>query len=197
MPDETGANRDEIARAIETLTAGELLKLKSSAVYRVRGLGRAACGRTDEDLLGEAWLAVLSGAANNGSGRHWKGNIDLPILMKGAMRSISSHWKRDFDEQEADLESEILTPNEGGRVASPIDNVASNAPSQERELAARQQCNDIASRCHRDAAARKVLEGLSGGLTPGGVMSAYGLSRSEYQKIMKRLRRRTRDNDRS
>jgi hypothetical protein len=46
MPDATGANRREIHRAIEALTPGELLKLKHFAVFRMRGLGRAASGRT-------------------------------------------------------------------------------------------------------------------------------------------------------
>jgi len=59
MPDGMGANRDEIHRAIEALTPGELLKLKCFAVWRIRGLGRASCGRTWEDLFGEAKLATL------------------------------------------------------------------------------------------------------------------------------------------
>ena len=44
----------EVDRAIEALTSSELLRLQKFADFRVRGLGRAARGRTGEDLLGEA-----------------------------------------------------------------------------------------------------------------------------------------------
>jgi hypothetical protein len=57
MPDRAG--RDEFHQAVEGLTPGELLKLKNSAAWRVRGLGRASCGRTWEDLLSEAMLSTL------------------------------------------------------------------------------------------------------------------------------------------
>ena len=38
MPDRAGATKDEVYRAIEALTPGELLKLKHFAAWRVRGL---------------------------------------------------------------------------------------------------------------------------------------------------------------
>ena len=41
----------EVDRAIEALTSSELLRLQKFADFRVRGLGRAARGRTGEDLL--------------------------------------------------------------------------------------------------------------------------------------------------
>lgn len=122
---------DGTHRAIEALTVGEQLKLKQFAAWRMRGLGRAGRGHTPEDLLGEAVLRVLEGAANNGSGRRWTGNVDLVTHLAGAMRSISSHWKRDFDEHETDLESEILKRTEQGDATSPLDNAVSHAPSQD------------------------------------------------------------------
>lgn len=196
MPDGTVANRDEVNRAIEALTPGELLKLKHFAAYRTRGLGRAACGRTWEDLLGEAKLAILLGAANNGSGRHWKGNVNFGTHLIGAVRSISSHWKRDFDEHEAEFESEILTRDEEGDATSPLDNAVSYAPSQERQVAARQQWNLIAARCKDDRDATQVLEGVSVGLTASRIMHEYKLSKWKYQQAMKRIRLHGRDIDR-
>ncbi len=195
MPDGTGANREEIHRAIEALTPGELLKLKRFSVWRMRGLGRASCGRTWDDLIGEARLAFLRGAANNGTGRNWKADVALVTHLIGAMRSISSHWKRDFDEHEPDLESEILTRTEEAEATSPLDNVASEAPSQERELAAIQQWKLIAARCKGDAAATKVLKGLSAGFPPSQIMHDYELSKWEYQQAIKRIRLRARDID--
>jgi hypothetical protein len=161
MPDGTGAHRDEVNRAIEALSPGELLKLKHFAAWRMRGLGRASCGRTWEDLIGEANLTLLRGVANNGEGRRWNDNMDLVTHLCWSMRSISSHWKRDFDEQEADLESEIVTRTEEGDATSPFDKAMSHAPSQERQVAASQQWHLMAARCQGDAAATKVLKGLS------------------------------------
>ena len=195
MPDGTGPNRDEIHRAMEALTLGELLKLRHFAAWRIRGLGRAGCGRTWEDLLGAANLSILEGAANNGSGRRWKGNVDLVTHLTGAMRSISSHWKRDFDEQEADLESEILTRTEEDDATSPLDNAVSHAPSQERDVAAREQWNLIVTRCCDDLVATQVLEGLARGLRAAEVMHAYSLTRREYQQATRRIRLRGRDID--
>jgi hypothetical protein len=159
------------------------------------GLGRAACGRTWEDLLSEAKLAILTGAANNGSGRRWKESVDLVTQLLGAMRSISSHWKRDFDEQEPALESEISTTSEEGNTASPLHSAASDAPSQERDLIARQQWNRIVTRCREDHTATQVLEGLSQGMTSSEIMNRYTLTRWEYQQATGRIRRRARDVD--
>jgi len=195
MPDGTDANRDEIDRVIATLADFELLKLKHFAAFRVRGLGRASCGRTWEDLLGEANLATLGGAANNGRGRPWKRNVDLVTHLCGVMRSISSHWKRDFDKQEADLESELPTRIEDDDASSPLDNAVSHGPSPERELAAREQWNLIVKRCQGDRAATQVLEGKSLELSASEIMHDYGLTKWDYQQAMKRIRLSSRDID--
>ena len=188
MPDGTGANRDVIDRVIAALTDGELLKLRHFAAFRVRGLGRASCGRTWEDLLGEAKLATLKGAANNGAGRRWKGDVDLVTHLRGAMRSISSHWKRDFDEQEADLESELRTRIEEEGTGSTLDNAGSHGPSPERELGAREKWNLIVKRCQGDHAATQVLDGVSLELSASEIMHDYGFTKWEYQQAMKRIR---------
>ena len=193
MPDGTGPNPDETHRAIDALTDGERLKLKHFAAWRMRGLGRAGRGRTPEDLLAKAMLRVLEGAANNGSGRRWTGNVNFAMHLAGAMRSISSHWKRDFDEQEADLESEILKRTEEGDAASPLENAVFHAPSQERDVVARQQWDLIVARCRDDLAASQVIDGLSRGLTPAEVMRTYGLSIRDYRQAVKRVRLRCRD----
>jgi hypothetical protein len=149
------ATKDEVFATIEALTPGELLKLKCFAAWRIRGLGRACCGRTWEDLLSEAKLSSLRGAASH-LGRCWNRNVDLVTHLAGAMRSISNHWKRDFNEQEAVLESEIVTCEEKDDSTSRLKNAVSEYPSQEREVAARQEWDLIAIRCHDDPAATQV-----------------------------------------
>jgi len=80
-------------------------------------------------------------------------------------------------------------------VISPLDNAVSNAPSQEREIAARQLWNLIAERFRCDPAAKQVLEGLSEGLKASEIIETYKLSRSEYRQTLKRIRLRIREAD--
>jgi hypothetical protein len=178
------------------LTPGELLKLKHFAAWRVRGLARASCGRTGEDLLSEANLSILEGVANNGSGRSWNKNVDLATLLCGAMRSISSHWKRDFvEEEEALLESQIAMRGGEDAWISPLDEAVSDDPSQERDVTARQEWALITKLYLDDVAARGVLEGWSRGMTASEIMEDSGLTKWEYQETMRRIRLRLREQD--
>jgi hypothetical protein len=104
------------------------------------------------------------------------------------MRSISSHWKRDFDEQEAVLESEIVACSEEEDSTSPLNNAVSEYPSQEREIAARQEWDLIAMLCHDDPAATQVLEGFSRGMSATEIMRGFKLTKWEYQQAVKRIR---------
>jgi len=190
MPDRAG--RDEFHQAVEGLTPGELLKLKNSAAWRVRGLGRSACGRTWEDLLSEAYLSILEGTANNGSGRCWNKNVDLVTVLGGAMRSIASHWKRDFVEEEAALESELATRSGENDWISPLENAASDDPCQERYVAACEEWDLIAALFNGDVAARGVLEGWSREMTPREVMKVLDLTEWKYEQAVRRIRLRLR-----
>jgi hypothetical protein len=196
MPDRAGATKDEVYRAIEALTPGELLKLKHFAAWRVRGLARASCGRTWEDLLSEAVLSTLEGAANNGSGRCWNRNVDLVTHLAGAMRSISSHWRRDFvEEEEVFLESELATRSGEEGWISPLENAASDDPCQDRYVAAREEWDLIATLFHDDVAARKVLEGWLREMTPREVMQVLEPTKWKYEQTVKRIRLRLRKRD--
>ena len=120
--------REEVDQAINRLTHAELLRLRDFAVWRVASLGRASCGRTWEDLLGEAKLSTISGCSNNGNGRCWNKNVGFVIHLIGAMRSISSHWKRDFCANIL-LESELVGTGEEDESISLFDRTISNYPS--------------------------------------------------------------------
>jgi hypothetical protein len=104
------------------------------------------------------------------------------------MRSISSHWRRDFDEQEAVLESEIVTGTGEEDSTSPLNNAVSEYPSQEREVAARQEWDLIATQCRNDPAATQVLQGFARGMTATEVMRNYKLTKWEYHQAVKRIR---------
>jgi len=188
MSEGTGPTGDEVNRAIEALTCAELLRLKHYAAWRLGGLGRAGRGNTWEDLLSEAKLSILEGAANNGSGRRWNQNVDLVTCLVGAMRSISSHWKRDFDEQEAELESELETRSKEGERISPLDYVPSNGASPESELIRRELLDRLSTQYRADSAAGRVVAGWKKDLTASAIMQSYNLKYSEYRRAVEQIR---------
>jgi hypothetical protein len=187
MPDGTDAT-DEVNRAIAALTRSELLRLKHFAAWRMCGLGRAGCWRTWEDLLSEAMVSTLEGAANNGGGRRWNQNVDLVTHLVGAMRSISSHWKRDFDEEEADLESEVVTRSEEGDWISPLDHALSNDVPLESGLIARDVLNRLSSVYQPDSTAGLIVAGWKKELNRSAIMQSSNVTKSEYQRVVKQIR---------
>jgi len=170
------------------LTCAELLRLKHYAVWRLCGLGRAGRGHTWEDLLSEAKLSILEGAANNGSGRRWNQNVGLVTCLVGAMRSISSHWKRDSDEEEVDLESEIATRIKEGEWISPLDDVPSNDAYLESGLIAREMIDRLSSQYPPDSAAGRVVAGWKKDLTASAIMQSYTLPKAKYQRAVEQIR---------
>jgi hypothetical protein len=104
------------------------------------------------------------------------------------MRSISSHWKRDFDEQEAVLESEIVACSDEEDSTSRLNNAVSEYPSQERKVAARQEWDLIVMLCHDDPVATQVLQGFSREVTAAEIMRDYKLTKWAYQQALRRIR---------
>lgn len=183
ISDELAATPDEILKAIEALTEGQLVKLQRYAKYRMRGLGRKAAGRDHEDLLTEAMTATLAG------NRRWNSQaIDFFTHLVGVMRSISSHWAEQFSPQEAYLESEIFSPG-SNREGSLFINEPSDVPSADRVMSAKEEVRRIEAHFASDPLIPKLLDGLKEGLTGPELQARYHLTKRAYETGMKRLRR--------
>jgi CheY-like chemotaxis protein len=178
----------EVDRMIELLTTAELLKLQKFADFRVRGLGRAARGRTWEDLLGEALLRTLIGAEATRKGRHWNKEVDFARHLAGAMQSISSSWKRQFKDKEAHLMSELVIHDAEGQEHSPLDNVASGHAPADQRLIEKNEEDRILAKFKDDPDATLLLHGLLDGLKKNEIMSRYGLDEKQYAASVKRIR---------
>ena len=176
----------EVERAIEALTPSDLLRLQRSADYRVQSLGRAACGRTGEDLLSEAQLRTLMGAGATREGRHWNKQVDFVWHLTGAMRSISSCWKRQFKDIEPYLISEFPTHDAQGQERSPLDNVASGDAAADQLLIEKDEEDRVLATFNDDPEATQVLQGWLDGLTKDEIMSKYGLKK-QYAVVVKRI----------
>jgi hypothetical protein len=181
VPEDAAATPDEVKAAVETLTEGQLVKLEKYARYRVRGLGRKALGRDYNDLLRDAITATLAGD------RRWrKGTVDFFTHLTGVMRSISSHWGEQYDPEEALGESELMHDD---NARSPIVSAASEAPSVERILDARERLLQIERHFAADPAVPSILKGLRDGMTGPEIQLATGMSKKDYESAIKRMRR--------
>lgn len=186
-PEPIAATRDEIDQAIEALTPGQLLKLKKYAGWRIRGLGRAGRNRDAEELLQEAFTSTIVGSGDTGEGRRWNKNVDFVKHLTEAMRSISDHWKTQFDEDEPYLESEVTTVNPEGEEYSPMGAVPSGQPAVDRALFAKEEVRRIFDLFREDDEAILVLEGWVEGMSGPEIME-LGLTKERYEATVKRIR---------
>jgi len=180
--------RIEVDRAIEALTASELVRLQRFADFRVRGLGWAADGRTGDDLLGEALLRTLIGAEATLKGRHWNRDVDFVQHLIRAMESISSCWRRQFKNKEVYLIRELPKHDAEGQEHSPLDTVASGDVLAEQRLIEKDDEDRVLARFKDDPEATQVLQGLLDGLKKIEIMTRYGLAEKKYTAAAKRIR---------
>jgi CheY-like chemotaxis protein len=188
----------EVDRAIEALTPWELQRLQQFADFRVRGLGRAARGRTGEDLLGEALLRTLIGAEDTCKGRHWNKNVDFVWHLAAAMRSISSCWRRQFEAavQRKETESYLIPAlpihDAEGQEHSPLDNLASGDTAADQRLIEKEEGRAkedwVFTIFKDDDEATQVLQGLLDGLKKNEITSKFGLAENKYTAAVKRIR---------
>lgn len=175
------ATPEEIAGAIESLTAVELVKMERFARYRIRGLGRKAQGRDHEDLIKEALTATLAGT------RRWKKEkVSFMAHLVGVMRSLSSHWAEGFSQDEAYLEAELIPDAQGHTL---LWEQVSPDPSVERVLSARQELCRIESQFAGDPTVPLILDGFRQGMNGPEIQLANGLSKNDYESALRRLRR--------
>jgi hypothetical protein len=184
VPEENAANKEEIVAAVEALTREERLRLKQDAQWRIRGLGRAARRRDWEDLLQKAISDTYEG------NRRWnKESVDFSRHLMGAMRSISSHWRDQFDPDEAFLESEVIRVSPEGEQSNPMLNAASPAADPERALVAKEEVERIERIASRNSLAWLIMDGLSDGMTGPQIRETLEVSQNDYETAMKWLRR--------
>jgi hypothetical protein len=183
------ATREDVERAVDSLSPVDEMRLEKFARYRIRGLGRKATGRDHADLQQEAYTSTWIGAGDPEEGRRWrKSNATFVQHMLGAMRSISSHWKEAAEDDEAQLDSELAFEGEDGEMVSPLENAPSNAPDQERLLSAKEQLGAIFRLFQKDDDAALVIEGIREGWSGPEIMERLGLPKNRYEAALRRIR---------
>lgn len=177
-PTRAEASSAEIQTALESLSTASLLRLRAFARYRMRAIGAKALGRTDEDLLGEAYTATLAGT------RKWnRAAVDIVGHLCGVMRSLSSHWAAHK------VDEDLCFASDPGSPLDPIDRHPTAIPDAEREVEAREEVARIRDYFSGDSLVTGVIESFRKGLKGPEVQSALGISPKEFESAVKRLRR--------
>lgn len=183
------ASEEEVIDALNALTDGQLKALKQYARWRIRGLGRKNLGRNFEDLLQEAATATLAGD------RHWNKDCgDFFGHLIWAMRSISSNWRRKFDEGEPYLESEVIQTTPEGKESNPMYDVPSPSQDGRRVCAAKDHVEHIeklVSNSNRPLASL-IIDGWRDEMTGPEIKEALGITQTELETEMRWLRRTAR-----
>ena len=186
MPDDDldVASLDEVREAIEQLTTEDLLRLRSFASWRMRGLGNLARGKGRKDLLQEAMVATL-----NTSRRKWrKGMVDFPYHLCKTMESISNGWgrRKDFGEK---LETDLYPADPDQEVEDLLGSLEPTLPDQERQAIARQDLDLLRQSIADDPIATEVLSGMQEDLTGSDIKEILSISETELQSARRKIRR--------
>lgn len=168
---------EEISKAIAALSDADLLKLKSAARFRARKLNGYGLGTDADDLLYDAILRTIEGQ------RQWATGVPLVKHLLGCIRSLASHAV-EKGAAGRPLKSAVDDPS------LPHDSaLASQMPDGERVLHAHEQLAEIQRRFADDVEVLLVAEPLSKGFTGPEIQQDLGLTPTQYETIVMRLRR--------
>ena len=188
---EAVSTETDLIAALESLyqNKAQLLKLQQYATSRIAIIGRSAEGRAAQDLLNEAVTLTLEGR------RIWNTRaVDLVGHLIGVMRSVSSHWAEEVSTRQAVTYSESdLTrlPPEGGEV-NELHQQASTTPSPERVIMGNSEIRHLTDAFRDDSLVTEMLSGMRADMTGPEIQMALGITKSDYETGMKRLRRKVR-----
>lgn len=161
----------DIARAIQSLSDTDLVRLKALARLWTRGLPPCVGWA---DVLHEAITRALDGS------RKWPPGVPILAFLAGIMRSIcDDQWRRTRREIEVLVRDEDLVELCGRAIS----------PSPERVVNAAQSLAAVDRLFASDPLALKVIAGLAEGLTPTEICKRQGMSERQYDTTRKRMRR--------
>ena len=174
----------EVRDAIEVLSQADSVRLRNFAQNRIALIGTAGARRSIHELLQEAVTRVLSGS------RRWNpDNVRFVQLLIGIMRSISSHWARDYKPELDWLASEAVSVDKEGNKWDPVKESGSTDPPLDRAAATRLALEPVEAFFEDDEEAYLVIQGWREGMNGPEIQGNLGLSKAEYETVVRRIRR--------
>jgi hypothetical protein len=178
--------------AIESLSAEQYYRLKQFARFRIRGLSRAAMGRTYDSLLSEAVVSTLRGAEGGTEGRKWaKNRVPFIDHLLGAMRSVSTHWGEAYERRAKEAERfdwEEAREDQEGNLLRPTEVAVDPAADPFRSCAANELLEALDKRFAEDEDAWLVIESRKKGMTVPEIVAELGLTEKEVNAALQRVR---------
>jgi len=189
------AARGEIDQAIEALTEEHTERIEQTALNRIYRIGRAANGRSHDDLIQEALTRILDGK------RQWyKDRVLFPDFLIGAIYSIASEWaghrERNAEDPEyAALEAALSKTDEEGKTTSPFDGLQDPSVNPEQGLITAEEeeekralVEEILTAFKDDEKASIILMGFEDGMGVPEIRAEFQMSEKEYRTTMRRIR---------
>lgn len=188
---EAVSTETDLIAALESLyqNKAQLLKLQQYATSRIAIIGRSAEGRDAQDLLNEAVTLTLEGR------RNWNTRaVDLVGHLIGVMRSVSSHWAEEVSTRQAGTysESELIRLHPEGGEVNELQQHASTTPSPERVIMGNSEIRHLTDAFRDDSLVTEILSGMRAEMTGPEIQMVLGITKSDYETGMKRLRRKVR-----
>lgn len=177
----------EIDAAVESLSPADWYRLRKFADYHILLLQEKTGDRRGPDLLNAAFERLLEGS------RKWdKTKVDFMGFLYGAMRSIANSWlRKKVSPTEAPvLASALVKEDDDGNLSDPAEEFASSPPDHATMLVYQKTLEQVNEVCADDQELQMVLEGFKDGLDPADIRKLWGLSQTEYNTIVRRMRRR-------
>lgn len=189
-PEPTYATEAEIEAAIRTLSKPDLYRLSCYAQFRAGALAALGLGISGPDLLQETLKRTLAGK------RRWPKAVSFVDYLIWTMKSISSAEVKKvhgagftFIDGPRDVREAPEEDCEG------CWQLPSRTPEPERIVAARQELERLKGLFSDDERVLLVIDGLAEGMTGPDIQKCLELSQTDYETIMKRLRRGARRKD--
>ena len=165
----------EVADALKTMSAADLLRLEHFAKFRAKGLPWLEW----EDLVHEVIKRSLEGE------RRWPKTIPFINFLRECVRSVAhEEWRRRI-EGPITTEADLPGVDPSGVIAQGMD----DSPGAEREVAAKQAVEMLERAFSGDRAALAVLAGLAEGRSPAEICAGASMTATDYQSAQKRIRR--------
>lgn len=199
VPEEQAATIVQIHEAIEALTAGDAARLMAFASGKWRARGGLPDGSDGDDLLSAAITLALTGR------RRWNpSKVPFTTFLIGAMRSLASHARkaRVTDLLQAALsEEDLVTADDehpldksstadANRLRSAEPNAAELMLEEEHQRTAHEIVSAFETYLEDDWEGVLVIQAWREGHDGLAIRDNLGLSVTQYETIMRRLRRK-------
>lgn len=186
------ATLEEVEDAIRGLSPADVARLEGFAAAKARALGVAGMDLDAAGLLNNALEKTLRGD------RRWRPEkVGFVGHLLGVIRSDVSHHGEQVTRGRpvVSAAADSRRVDDDGRVSDPVEDHAGDDPTPEREVAARERLAALAKLFAGDDDVTLVLEALAQEMKGPEIQDDLGISKTEYETIMKRMRRKARAHD--